>query len=192
VLRSLIAHNEWLGVGSFGSALTLESTVVRDTQPDPQGRFGNGVVLMGGGSGSLVGTAVTGNATAGVVATGPGTSLSVAYSVASTTQPGGHAGSGDAFGDGIVAADQASVVVERAVASNGARSGLFFDHAAGGLDTTVVRGNSWAVVAQDSALDWKHGQNDLACNEHPGVGNPGLPVPDVSGLNELDPSDLIP
>jgi hypothetical protein len=40
-------------------------------------------------------------------------------------------------------------------------------------------------------VDWDDGGNELACNDHPGMSNPGLPVPDPSGLAELDPAELV-
>ncbi len=91
-----------------GTTVTLRESAIEDSQPAEDGGSGFGIEVTDGASLDAEACVVRGNATAGVLVAGSGTSVTLRETIIEDTEPDAH---GD-FGIGIYAYEQASLVVE--------------------------------------------------------------------------------
>jgi hypothetical protein len=136
---------------------------------------------------AVIATVLAGNSMAGAVAFDHATSLTLSHTAIFGTSLGMHL-TGATFGDGLVAAAEATMDAAQCLVRDNARAGVFYDHAKGAFEGNAVSGNMWALAIQDSLVDWVNGVNDLTCNEHPGMSSPGLTEPEPP---DLSPSELL-
>jgi hypothetical protein len=162
-------------------------TVVRDTHL-VNDALGVGLSMYEVQSGDIRASVLDSNSTSGLFVQGAASSVMLSHSAVSRTSAGGVPGFGEqVFGDGADAVKEASLDVLSSLLWGNARAGAFYDHAKGPFEGNVASGNSWALVVQDSLVDWEDGKNDLTCNEHPGATSPGLTVPEIPDLTDEVP-----
>lgn len=112
VSKVVIAETEGVGVACYNAVATLTDSVVRGQKPAPDGDFGDGVYVFGGGTLSLQRVAVLDNARAGADVFDAKTEASFDHVLLSGTKPlpKGDMGLGIAVGFGGHAKIDATVV----------------------------------------------------------------------------------
>ncbi len=103
-----------------GTTLTVRETVVRDSRPGEQGRYGYGVLAYNGAAVLFERSELLGNTNAGVAAVDPGTTISMVDSVVEHTRVGGDG----LFGIGVYVEADAELHVEDSRVSGSATTGI--------------------------------------------------------------------
>jgi hypothetical protein len=198
VASSLVASSRDLGIRAnaappamIPSAVSIAQTVVRDTAPNSTGLGGQGLSQKESSEVAFMGSVLADSTEASAVCFGDATSLIVGFSKITGTRETENPVAQEAFADGLVAGfGKSHMEVRSSLIDGNARAGAFYDGSSGVFEGNVVTGSKWALVLQEAAVSWKGSDNDLACNKHSGMSNPGLtppPPPDVS----LGPEDLL-
>ncbi len=140
-------------VGDAGTVATLRETSIQDTQPGEAGAYGYGVGVVDGASLEAESCAVLGNASAGVVAAGLGTSLILLDTTISATKNGEFY----TAASGIDVYDGASVQGTGVEVSSNEGPGFYLTSGDSQLSCVecVLRDNLFAgaVVVEDASLE---------------------------------------
>ncbi|MBI5518107.1 MAG: right-handed parallel beta-helix repeat-containing protein [Deltaproteobacteria bacterium] len=139
VTGALLSDNTSLGISAWnpGTAVEVAESIIRRTNPRPDGDLGIGLAAQEGATLRAVGVLVTDNAEAGAIALGRGTRLEVIGGVLRTTRR-----EGARVGFGLLAEDGASLHAEAVLVTDSADVGV---RASGKgtrleLSASVVRG----------------------------------------------------
>ncbi len=126
-----VSRNTAIGVFATdtGSTADLWQTTVDDTQPDPDGRYGYGVLVQDGAGLELDSCLVSGNAVYGIYVAEAGTTADLLETTIQRTQAGEHTD----YGYGIQVMNGATLNAEDCVVEQSTKTGL----AAAGTDTSV-------------------------------------------------------
>lgn len=187
LLGDQVVGNRDIGVVSHktGTSVRAESTLVTDTQADPDGYFGNGMAVDAGAQMDVVRTLVADNDGAGVVAVTPTTVLKVHQAVISDTSSGmGHTDAvsmeEQAFGDGMYLGIGAQASVTDSVLADNARCGIYVKEAFALLTGNLIRGSgSFGLAMEDAAknVEWSENGNYIFGN---GVSLPAAQAADIT------------
>jgi len=198
----LVVDHPYSGILLFDQAseATISRTMIVDTGLLTEDPRGLALTAMGGAIADVTRSLLRNNMTAGIMAQGSGTVVQVDESAVSGTRAGGttvRMGEDETyavFGDGVLSADGAMVVLSRSHLSGNARCGALLWNASGEFSGNVIEGNmsygvalegggaSAASIAKDNwvfsnALELPPGTaQDIATN--PG-GLPPPPQPEV-------------
>ena len=147
------------------TSVALTGVIVRNTLSDLVGEQGIGVVGLTGAKIGLRGVLLAGNRTAGLMAEGAGTVVTIEDSAVLSTEPGG-GGSGpldQVYGDGLVALLGAVLEVTRVIISDNARTGIYFDIASGLVVESSIFGNGSHGLAMNQCAELvEYGSNTLS------------------------------
>ena len=131
-------------VAGTGTDVELSGTVVNDTKKALWGDLGVGVIAQAGARTVVFTSLLAQNHTSGVLAWDEGTQVEMFSSGVFDTQLGGAVveSNEQVYGDGVVAGEGAVVNIESSVLAGSGRAGVYYHHAAGALDESVVWDNS--------------------------------------------------
>ena len=183
----------------------LSGTIVRRTVPGTTGNLGLGVAALAGTQLLLEKTLIQDNATSGLLAWDPATSVEVADCAIMGTLPGGRgvpdSPSYEAFGDGV-ATHEASIALQRTLVTGNGRAGVYYNQGLGSLTGSLVTGNAsfgLALADCDEAITYLDKTNfifgnalDLPPAQAADIstspeGLPSPPIPEASGLAAAEP-----
>jgi hypothetical protein len=125
-----------------GTEVTLVDTVVRDTQPDGNGKYGQGIEVSGGATLAAEGCVVAGNMGLGIAAIHGGTEVALVDTVVRDTLDRGDGRSGV----GIAAQSGATLAVQGCKVVGNASSGIVAENTGTQValvDTAVLDTRSW-------------------------------------------------
>jgi len=156
-----VEESERIGmVGVTGATFEIGGSIVADTRMAVEGLDGHGVVVLESVVGAFVRCWFRGNSTVGVAAYGQGTSLTLAECVVADTMEGGARlddsegiGEFQVFGDGVLAAGEATIHLDRTIISDNERTGAYYFSAGGQVEGSVVTRNNSFGLAMEQCRD---------------------------------------
>jgi hypothetical protein len=205
----LVSENQEVGLQANyePTEIVISGSIIRNTQTRDHGAAGAGVLAVTGAQITLHQTLVSGNATFGIGADGPGAKMVLSRSTVSDTEHGGLSRvingqiEEQVFGDGAIATQGGFLMVtESAVLRNG-RTGIFVTNSSAELSDSVILDNySYGLAMKDSeqAVSYKELGNYITGNASGLPANlasdistdpGGMPVPNEPAMPEFSKWD---
>jgi len=158
----LLERNATVGaiVVQEGSEAVFLGTIVRDTAPNESGSFGPGLGVAQRARATASACLFESNTTGGVATAHEGTVVSLDRCAVLDTQKGGMTVEAEegwevqVFGDGVLAAEGATLEVISTIVMGNERTGAYFHGSSGRLeDSVVVANSSYGLAMENSAED---------------------------------------
>ena len=172
IRRSVIEENMESGVVVYGSEVTITDTVIRNTLPAADGRFGHGLAVQSSAAPSQVTlntSVIEGNRSIGLSVVG--STLSMSRSVVSATSP---QELDRKFGDGIFALQfgKTELTISESRIADSARAGVANFAATMSIGATVLECNAIQLDGEALGGDYQfedRGGNACSCGPEAGV-----------------------